>query len=518
MVQKREYAFKVMLLVSDACALVAAYALSLWLRFVLFSPYFDKQEDPGTLEAYAYLMPMLVAAWLVIFRASGAYAGTHRLVDTALVLTKGVFYGTLFILAAHSLARGFSYSRGALLFFVPLALVGSFLCRVVVQRTRMRVLAGTNSLIRLAIIGTEAAAEKLAREIAHRPEIGYDLVGIIGEPAPARAGAAPEASAPPAPAPRSGSALAVAVATPVIAPPASRPGFPDRPFLGTADRLAVLLREHALDEVWIAMPSAERAAIRELLEVCLEAKISWKIVPDLYAMLVDWLNLDSLGGVPLLGMKRNNITGLNVAVKRALDLALASGLLLIFSPIMALAALLIRLSSPGAVLFRQARVGKGGRIFTCYKFRTMYVAAGEARHEEFAKAWVQGAEAAVEQRGSAQVYKMTSDPRVTGIGRFLRKFSLDELPQLFNVVKGEMSVIGPRPPIQYEVDIYQEWHRRRLEVNPGITGLWQVSGRNRLSFDEMVKLDVYYIENWSVLLDLKIAFKTAWVMLFGDAY
>lgn len=528
MVQKREYAYKVVLLLSDAAALAAAYAASLWLRFAVFTEFFDKQEAPSTLETYAFLMPFLVATWLVIFRSCGAYAVTHRTVDSAFALLKGVFYGTLFIFAVHSLFRGFSYSRGALVFFIPLALVLALIFRVIVRRTRMSVLSGTRSLVRLAIVGSDATAERLAREIVDRPDIGYDLVGLIGEPGGTGAGGEPRGARPPArPTPLATAAsdggTPAAAASPVLAvadtPATARsPGFPDRPALGTADRLAVLIREHALDEVWVAMPNAERTVLKGLLDVCLAAKISWKIVPDLYAIMVDWLKLDSLGGIPLLGMRRSNITGLNVAIKRAMDLVMVSLLLLVFGLPMAVIAALIRLTSPGPALFRQKRVGQNGRRFVFLKFRSMYPRTRAARHKDFAKAWIHGSAAGVEADGGARIFKMTRDPRITPVGRFLRKFSLDELPQLFNVLRGDMSLIGPRPPIPYEVDIYRDWHRRRLEVKPGITGLWQVRGRNRLPFDEMVKLDIYYIENWSLLLDLQIIFKTVWVMLFGEAY
>ncbi|MBI3272913.1 MAG: sugar transferase [Planctomycetes bacterium] len=543
MVQKKEYAYKLLLLLSDGAALVAAYSLSLWLRFVAFQDFFDKSEAPGTLETYALLMPLLVAAWLVIFRSCGCYAATHGPVDTAFSVFKGAFYGSLFIFAVDSLFRGFSYSRGALFLFIPLSAVLVLLFRVIVRKTQMSLLARTHGLVRLAILGTEAAAEKLAREIVNRPNIGYDLVGIVveagvdGASGPGVASFAVNRRGPDAPALSNGPAVATTATTAVAqaaqaaaapardtataaaVPPASaRKGFPDRPVLGSADRLAVLIREHALDEVWIAMPSAERAVIKGLLDVCLEMRISWKIVPDLYAILVDWLKLDSLGGVPLLGMRRSNITGVNVLLKRLMDLALASVLLVLFGPLMLVVALLIKLTSPGPVLFKQKRVGQDGRRFVFLKFRSMYPRTRQAKHRDFATAWVHGSGRAVEEERGRQVYKMTRDPRVTPIGRLLRKFSLDELPQLFNVLKGDMSVIGPRPPIPYEVDVYKEWHRRRLEAKPGITGLWQVRGRNRLPFDEMVKLDIYYIENWSVVLDLQIMFKTVWVMLFGSAY
>ncbi|MDM7923653.1 MAG: sugar transferase, partial [Pyrinomonadaceae bacterium] len=163
------------------------------------------------------------------------------------------------------------------------------------------------------------------------------------------------------------------------------------------------------------------------------------------------------------------------------------------------------------------RQGMDGRIFLCYKFRTMYADADEAIHREAFKKNIVGHEEANAGDSDAPVYgKVKDDPRITPAGRWLRRSSLDELPQLFNVLKGDMSIVGPRPPIPYEVENYELWHRKRLDMKPGITGLWQVSGRNRLKFDEMVRIDLYYIENWSLWLDLKIILLTLPAVFRGD--
>ena len=159
-----------------------------------------------------------------------------------------------------------------------------------------------------------------------------------------------------------------------------------------------------------------------------------------------------------------------------------------------------------------------GRVFLFYKFRTMHPDADDGSHREFQRRYIAG-QADVKLAGDGRpVYKLQADPRITRVGRWLRRLSLDELPQLLNVLRGDMSLVGPRPPIPYEVESYELWHRKRLDMKPGMTGLWQVSGRNRLPFDEMVRLDLFYIENWSLLLDLKIILKTLPVMLRGDAY
>ena len=157
-----------------------------------------------------------------------------------------------------------------------------------------------------------------------------------------------------------------------------------------------------------------------------------------------------------------------------------------------------------------------GRIFLFYKFRTMRTNADDAAHREYQQKYIAGRAEATLVEGERPAYKLVSDARITCAGRLLRRLSLDELPQLLNVLRGDMSIVGPRPPIPYEVEAYQLWHRKRLDMKPGLTGLWQVSGRNRLPFDEMVRLDLFYIENWSLLLDLKIILRTLPVMLRGD--
>jgi lipopolysaccharide/colanic/teichoic acid biosynthesis glycosyltransferase len=208
-----------------------------------------------------------------------------------------------------------------------------------------------------------------------------------------------------------------------------------------------------------------------------------------------------------------------LSVKRAIDIAGSAALLLVLSPLLAVIGLMIKLTSKGPVLFGQERLGKMGGRFKCLKFRTMRLNCGHKIHEEYVHRFIAGkAEAA--DAGSASnaiVYKITNDPRVTLAGRVLRKTSLDELPQLWNVLRGEMSLVGPRPPVPYEFEVYDIWHRRRvLEVKPGITGLWQVSGRSSTRFDDMVRLDLKYCRSWSLWLDLKILLATPWAVIRGE--
>jgi len=237
---------------------------------------------------------------------------------------------------------------------------------------------------------------------------------------------------------------------------------------------------------------------------CEREQVRGRIVPDLFQLALSRVDIEDLGGIPIIGVKEASITGWNLAFKRASDLVISSAGLILLSPLLLLISVAIKLDSPGPILFKQVRVGKGGRRFVFHKFRSMRQGAEEERRQLVDQDEVVGA-----------TFKIRHDPRCTRVGRLLRRASLDELPQFYNVLRGEMSLVGPRPALPSEVEQYQEWHRRRLEISPGITGLWQVSGRSQLTFDEMCLLDIYYLENWSPLLDLKIALKTAPAVLAG---
>jgi exopolysaccharide biosynthesis polyprenyl glycosylphosphotransferase len=209
------------------------------------------------------------------------------------------------------------------------------------------------------------------------------------------------------------------------------------------------------------------------------------------------VRIDAVNGVPLIGVKDLALQGFNLVIKRVLDVLLAIGALIVAAIPMLLVAIAIKLDSPGPVLFRQRRVGKGGKEFICLKFRSMANDAEQRLQELLDRNEADG-----------PIFKMRKDPRLTRVGRWLRLTSVDELPQIFNILRGEMSWVGPRPPTPSEVAQYSDWHHKRLDVTPGLTGLWQVSGRSDLTFDEMVKLDLYYAENWSLAVDTMIILKT----------
>jgi exopolysaccharide biosynthesis polyprenyl glycosylphosphotransferase len=290
------------------------------------------------------------------------------------------------------------------------------------------------------------------------------------------------------------------------------------PVFGDAKHLEVLRRSYPALEVAIAMPDASLEEQAQIVSLCEQHRLRWWMVPWLYRSAATGLRLDTIGVIPVVGPRGTNVDGLNFLIKRGFDIALSSIILVFALPLIALAALAIWLSDRGPIFFHQERIGAQGQPFKMLKLRTMRVAAADNVHREYVQQWIgKGQEASTVPAGDQKkVFKLHDDPRITRVGKILRRFSLDELPQLFNVVRGDMSLIGPRPALPYELELYQDWHRRRLDGMPGITGLWQVSGRNHLSFDDMVRLDVQYLEEWSLTTDVRILLRTIPVLIRGS--
>jgi lipopolysaccharide/colanic/teichoic acid biosynthesis glycosyltransferase len=267
-------------------------------------------------------------------------------------------------------------------------------------------------------------------------------------------------------------------------------------------------------------PATLRARVTGLLQAVLSAEELARIRITFHRFPEDWGQNDTGLKVEKLYpdiVKRDESRLLSRALKRTIDvLGSALGLLLL-SPVLVVIALAIKLSSPGPILFRQKRIGRYGVPFTCLKFRSMHTGNDPRIHMEYVKRLIGGNVSPDAAETNGGVYKITVDPRLTRVGRFLRKASLDELPQFINVLRGDMSMVGPRPPIPYELEAYDVWHRRRLlEVRPGITGLWQVSGRSRIPFDDMVRLDLRYAKTWSLWFDFQILLRTPRAVFSGE--
>lgn len=276
------------------------------------------------------------------------------------------------------------------------------------------------------------------------------------------------------------------------------------PVIGRVADLGGLVHRHAIDEVIVAAPPNRRSEIANLALDLSGEVVRLRVVPDVLEILTTRARVEEVAGIPLIDIEEPAIRGLNRVLKRALDFVGATIMLVVFMPVMAVIALLIKLDSPGPVLYVQERVGQGGRIFKMCKFRSMVVNAERLLPR------------LLEPKDLEQpAYKIENDPRVTRVGRFLRRTSLDELPQLFNVIKGEMSLVGPRPEEVWVVQRYEPRHRQRLLAKPGMTGSMQISGRGDLSLEERLKLELSYIENYSVWEDIKILVKTIPVVVSG---
>jgi exopolysaccharide biosynthesis polyprenyl glycosylphosphotransferase len=327
-----------------------------------------------------------------------------------------------------------------------------------------------NGVDRVLIIGAGEVGRTVMRNIIAQPELGYRIVGFLDDD-PIKAGTN-------------------------IGPIKA---------LGPVENLPQTIAAHQIDQVIITLPWQYQRKVMRLVAESHDAGVRARVVPDLFQLSLGGVDVEAINGIPLISVKESSLTGLNRAVKRAFDLVLASLMLIVSIPLWGVIALAIKLDSPGPVLFRQARAGRHGRPFMVYKFRSMRQDA-EAELEKLRN----------QNEALGPMFKIRDDPRRTRVGVFIRKTSLDELPQLINILRGEMSLIGPRPALLTEVAQYQDWQRRRLEAQPGLSGLWQVSGRSDLSFDEMAMLDIYYAENWSLGMDLRIFLHTVPQFVFGD--
>jgi exopolysaccharide biosynthesis polyprenyl glycosylphosphotransferase len=366
--------------------------------------------------------------------------------------------------------RPFLYSR--LVFFYAGVLITAFLgiSRIGKRVARNHLRRRGLGVDRLLIVGAGEVGRTVMRNIVAHPTLGYHIVGFVDDD-----------------------------------PDKGSTDIGRFKALGSTTNIPRLVKELAIDEVIITLPWMYHRKIVSIVAQCERQQVRVRIVPDIFQMTLSHLDVEDLGGVPMIGVKDISISRTQQMVKRAADVVLSALALIVLFPVFLLIAIAIRIDSPGPVLFRQIRVGKGEQLFACFKFRSMQEGADEQKSELLARNEAEGV-----------FFKIRDDPRVTRMGRFLRRLSIDELPQLFNVLMGHMSLVGPRPAPPAEVQRYLAWHKRRLEVSPGITGLWQVSGRSELTFDEMVLLDLYYIENWSPLLDIQIMLRTLPKVITGE--
>jgi exopolysaccharide biosynthesis polyprenyl glycosylphosphotransferase len=444
----------------DSLVGLSAAATALLLRF-------GPIGDEPRMRDYLLLTFIFPIAWIACLAVNRAHETRHLFVGTdeyARVFRAGI--GLTAALAIVSFAFDLRLARGYVLIAVPLAVTVDLTARFVFRQILHRSWARGERLHRVVLVGHERAVADMTRRLSRERHHGLGVIGACLPPGVSR----------------NGFTL----------------GLP--PILGTFDGVAAAVARTGADTVVVlACPEIDGTALRRLAWQLERDETDLIVASTLVDVAGDRTTIRPVDGLPMLHVEHPRLKGSARVVKAAFDRAGAILLLTLSAPVLAVLAGLVMFGpgGRGPIVFRQERVGKDGRTFVLYKFRTMVVNA-EARLTELRNL----------NDTDGELFKMRHDPRVTPVGRFLRRYSLDELPQLVNVVKGDMSLVGPRPPLAREVAGYPDDMRRRLVVKPGLTGLWQVSGRSDLSWDESIRLDLTYVENWSLTMDLAILART----------
>jgi len=430
--------------------------------------------------AHVVLFTVVVVILGLLLVRQGHYSGERRisrLSDTVLLVRNALIAYLLAIglaFASDGFFTGYmTYSHLVVVANLVLLLTFMLAARYTLYARQQTLFERGQAVRKLLVVGTGQAGHEFVRFLENRPWLGVRAAGVLSLD--------------------KGGAHALTGDTWMV------------PHVGHVSEIKTLFTAHGADQVVVALDPREHGALPQVTEALVAAEVPFKVVPSLFEESFRAAQLAGFTELPVLEMRVDPLDRAQALFKRSLDVLVAAIALTLSAPLMALAALLIKLTSPGPVLFRQTRVGKNGRHFTMLKFRTMVDGAEERLAEVLELNEAQG-----------HMFKVRDDPRVTRIGRLLRRWSFDEFPQFWNVLRGEMSVVGPRPPLPREVENYDTMHFSRLKGRPGITGLWQVSGRSSFSFDDMVRLDRYYLENWSLTLDITILLKTVLVVLRRD--
>lgn len=416
-----------------------------------------------TLSFYVYLMVTLI--WAVVFQLFSVYdpKRTLRLVDELQQLMPAIFMSTLvFAGALYFSFRDISRLQVVYFFGIDLALL---LGLRVLLRLAFHLQGGRRyNARRVLVVGAGKVGQEVAAMIRQYAWAGLELVGYLDDN------------------------------------PCKRDN--GLPVLGVLEDAPRLVREMEIDEVVVALPLRDHERLAAVTYALQQVPVNIRVVPDYFNLVFLRASVEDFGGMPLITLREPALTEFQRTVKRAFDLVVGTVLTVVSLPLMALIALAIKLDSPGPAIFKQQRVGENGRLFLMYKFRSMVDGADE-RREEVIKCASDG----------TIVHKCPDDPRITRVGHFIRVLSLDELPQLFNVLKGEMSLVGPRPEMLWLVEEYEDWQLKRFTVPQGITGWWQVNGRSDKLMHEHTEEDLFYIKNYSLLLDLQILWRTVGAVL-----
>ncbi len=448
-----------------------AFILAYLVRYALQLGTEVSEENQVPLANYGWSLLGFTLIFFIVLQFKGFYrlSRTTNLLDEVGLVASAAAYAVLTMLALVFILRPPSTSRLMYLYLFPISWLLLTIERIIMRWYRRAQLLRGVGVRRVLVVGATDAATRIMKAINETPSLGMHLVGYVDDQ------------------------LRFSEWT---LPLYYRNGEPV-PYLPQLNQLGILLEEDRIDEVIVALPANMHEMINTVIGNCYELNINFNLVPDVFELQVNALDFQEINGVPLIGLKDNRLTGFNYAVKRLVDIVMCMMVLAVAIIPMSLIALAVKLDSPGPIILRQTRVGKNGKPFMFFKFRSMYNDA-EQRLEELKK---------YNETGGV-TFKMADDPRRTRVGKVIRRTSLDELPQIFNILLGQMSFVGPRPGLEREMEQYRDWHYRRLEVTPGLTGLSQVSGRSKLKFDDTARLDIYYVENWSLWLDLKILLRT----------
>ena len=434
---------------------IAALVMALWTALELKAVLRGNPDPALSFDQAIDVAPLACLVTLLLFARSGLYGDRSARPGFAQIV--GSLFSVAVVAFIYALAEDYEFSSGYI-FYGTLVFALFWVCtfRWIFERASGLILRMAGYRRRAVLVGSGSHIEAVAHAIDNNQEI--DAIGFVS------------------------------------LTPRPENGLKD---FGPLETLERRFYEHNVDEVLIADPDFPQEEAVDLVDRCHRHGIRVRVAPSTMEILMDRVEFVPGQTLPLFELKPPVFEGIDFAIKRTFDLVVASLIVLALSPVLGAIALLVKLTSRGPVFYRSLRPGLGGMPFGCFKFRTMYHDA-DARQAE------------LEERNEAggAIFKIRNDPRVTPVGRFLRRWSLDELPQLFNVIRGEMSLVGPRPLPQRDYERLEDWHRKRYLVLPGMTGLWQVSGRSELDFDELVRLDFLYLERWSVFLDLAILLRT----------
>jgi len=469
--------YKFVLAGCDYALLLTAWSAAIFIRFYDV-PWIDLLSRP-LVRTQGALILVYSVIWIVIFQHFSLYKLDYFMsFGTQLfAIAKSLLYGIIgLVLITFVFKRlDFVESRLVLALFFSISVVAIMAFRTLVFRPLFAI-ASQKKLIRrkVLIVGRDRTAKMVAAQIDIDDRHGFDVVGFVNDD--------------------------IEIGERV---------FEDLINIGNLTELNDLVKRFEINEIIIAESDVTHAHLLDIIDKAQATNANVRLVSELYNIIPEKVLLEKYLGVPIVKMPQNYDNALFSVYKRLFDVAVTVVGLVVLAVPLAVIALLIKLTSKGPVFYNHTRIGKDCKPFEFYKFRTMEAGTDDTAHREFVSDLI-----AAKYTGQ-DVKKITDDPRVTTLGRILRKTSLDELPQLFNVLKGEMSLVGPRPCMPYELEQYQEWHRRRLSVIPGCTGLWQVAGRSAVDFNDMVILDLFYIDNMSPLFDLSIIFRTLPVMLLA---